>query len=185
VKANRIGLVGTFPEEALLRYLLFRVHDLFDYNQGSEGERLKIGEAADQRGTRARGREVGVPLPGAEERGFHAYDSPNGTLFKYSTGSCTRTRSIRRGSWRAILRQQKGLLGECIALIHTSRKTPRGWNHQRGGGAPCRERAARRAAWFRSDVLELPNEIGGDSVPRNDAFSLFIVAALLLAASGA
>ena len=45
VKARRVGLVATFGERELLRYLVFRLHDLLDYNQGLEAERRRIADA--------------------------------------------------------------------------------------------------------------------------------------------
>ncbi|MBX3249758.1 MAG: hypothetical protein KF901_21455 [Myxococcales bacterium] len=123
VPGTRIGLVADFGEDELLRYLIFRAHDLFDYNQGLEGERRALAEAlrAAAKGTPIEPWELLFP-PSPEDR-YHADAAPHATLFKFFEGTLyegaiTQPRFLG-GDWIA---KQKGLVGECVAIAaHLSR----------------------------------------------------------------
>lgn len=125
VKQRRIGLVATFGESELLRYLVFRLHDLFDYNQGLEAERRRIGDLliATARGTGGEQWQFLFNPPKGEC--YHAYDAPNGTLFKFFDGSLfehavSQPRFIGGDS----IAKQQGLVGECVAIIHHLTRDP-------------------------------------------------------------
>lgn len=134
VKRNRIGLNGTIQEKDLLRYLLFRVHDLFDYNQGMEGERRRIAEAltAAARGLEGESWELLFPAP--ESECYHSVNSPQGTLFKFFDGTLyEHAIDTPRFIGGDSIAKQKGLLGECIALIqHLGKDPARGVNLREG-----------------------------------------------------
>lgn len=125
VKQHRIGLIGTFPEEALLRYMLFRAHDLIDYHRGVEGERRRIGEALISAARNLEGQKWELLYPAPKSECFHGTDSPNGTLFKYFDGklyenAIDQPRFLGGDS----IAKHEGLLGECIALIQHFAKDP-------------------------------------------------------------
>ena len=130
VKQNRIGLTGTFPEQELFRYLLFRVHDLFDYNQGLAAERQRIAEAITSAARGLDGESWTLVFPAPKSECYHASESPNGTLFKYFEGvlyehAIDQPRFIGGDS----IAKQKGLLGECLAIVqHLKRDPARGVN---------------------------------------------------------
>lgn len=170
VKSKRIGLSGTFPEAALLKYLLFRMHDLFDYNQGLEGERRRLGEAFIT-AARGGGEAWQLVYPTAKGDTFHSTDSPNATLFKYFDGTLyehaiDQPRFIGGDS----IAKAQGLEGECLALIQHFAKDP-----QRGGiisqavvrmvEKELREGKAPDGARFWNLPNETHKEITGPSLP--------------------
>jgi hypothetical protein len=124
VKGLRIGLVATFPEAELLRFLLFRVHDLFDYNRGLEGERRALADAL-RAATRGEGERWQLAFPPAPGECYHAYDSPNGTLLKFFDGSLfEHAVSQPRFLGGDAIAKAKGLVGECVAIIAHLRRDP-------------------------------------------------------------
>jgi hypothetical protein len=125
VKANRIGLTGTISERDLLRYALFRVHDLFDYNQGLEGERRRIGEAIISAARNLEGEKWDFLFQPPKSELFHASESKDATLFKYFEGKLYENAIDKpRFLGGDAMAKQKGLLGECIALIQYFAKDP-------------------------------------------------------------
>ena len=129
VKSKRIGLTG-IPEAALLRYLLFRLHDLFDYNQGLEAERRRIAEVVTSAARGLEGETWTLLFPAPKSECYHAYDSPNGTLFKFFEGKLYENAiDMPRFIGGDSIAKQAGLLGECIALVqHFKRDPARGVN---------------------------------------------------------
>lgn len=124
VKQKRIGVSGTFPEAALLRYMLFRIHDLFDYNQGLEGERRRIGEALIT-AARGGGEAWQLVYPTAKGDTYHANESPNATLFKFFDGTLYENAIDQpRFLGGDSIAKAKGLEGECVALIQHFAKDP-------------------------------------------------------------
>ncbi len=124
VKGNRIGIIGTFPEAALLRYMLFRIHDLIDYNRGLEGERRRIGEVLIST-ARGSGDQWQLVYPAAKGDTYHGTESPNATLFKYFNGTIyehaiDQPRFLGGDS----IAKHKGMEGECVALIQHFAKDP-------------------------------------------------------------
>ena len=116
VKTLRIGLIATFGERELLRYLVFRLHDLFDYNQGLEAERRRVAQAV-LAATQGRGEAWQFLFPPPKGECFHGTESPTGTLFKFFAGSLfehavDQPRFLGGDS----IAKQEGLVGECIAL---------------------------------------------------------------------
>ncbi|UJR80242.1 hypothetical protein [Sandaracinus amylolyticus] len=117
VPGRRIGLSGTFGERDLLRYLLLRAHDLFEYNQGLENERRALADAlrAASRGNPGEPWTLLFPVP--ESECFHAHERPDAKLFKYFDGTLfehaiTQPRFLGGDS----IAKQKGLVGECVAI---------------------------------------------------------------------
>jgi hypothetical protein len=126
-KANRIGLIATFGEEHLVRYLLFRLHDLFDYNQGLEPERRRLADlfTAAARGLPSEDWTFLFNPPKTET--YHAYDSPQATLFKFFDGKLYENAIDQpRFIGGDAIAKQKGLVGEIIALTHHLGATERG-----------------------------------------------------------
>jgi hypothetical protein len=117
VKTLRIGLVATFGEAELLRYLLFRAHDLFDYNQGLEGERRQLAEALRAAASGRPGEPWKLLFPAPKADCYHGHDSPNGTLFKFFEGTLfEHAVSQPRFLGGDAIAKQQGLVGECIAI---------------------------------------------------------------------
>jgi hypothetical protein len=117
VPGKRIGLVASFGEAELLRYLVFRLHDLFDYNQGLDGEIRRIAEAVRAAAHGLATESWALVFPPAKGECFHASESPNGKLFKFFDGTLfegevTCPRFIGGDS----IAKQAGLVGECIAV---------------------------------------------------------------------
>ncbi|MEM9069159.1 MAG: hypothetical protein AAGE52_11665 [Myxococcota bacterium] len=115
VKEKRIGLVASFGEEHLLRYLIFRLHDLFSYKAGLRGQQEQLAQA--MRAAIAGQANWTLLFPPPKEDCFHAHDAPNGTLFKFFDGTLyegavTQPRFLGGDA----IAKQEGLVGECIAL---------------------------------------------------------------------
>jgi hypothetical protein len=124
VKGNRIGLGGTFPEAALLKYMLFRIHDLIDYNRGLAAEQRRLGEVLIG-AARGSGEPWQLVYPVAKGDTYHANESPNATLFKYFDGTLyehaiDQPRFLGGDS----IAKAKGMEGECVALIQHFAKDP-------------------------------------------------------------
>lgn len=125
VVSLRIGLVASFGDTELLRYLVFRLHDLFDYHQGMEGEIRRIADAVR---AAAHGRATeswGFVFPPAKGECYHAYESPDVKLFKFFEGTLfeggiSRPRFIGGDA----IAKQKGLVGECIAIASHLAQNP-------------------------------------------------------------
>ncbi len=117
VKAHRIGLIATFGEQELLRYLLFRAHDLFDYNQGLESERQALAASLRAAASGRPDKDWKLLFPPPKGECFHAYDSPNGKLFKFFDGTLyegaiDQPRFLGGDS----IAKQQGLVGEVVAI---------------------------------------------------------------------
>jgi hypothetical protein len=117
VPGARVGLVASFGDTELLRFLVFRLHDLFDYHQGMEGEIRRIADAVR---AAAHGRATeswSFVFPPAKGDCYHAYEAPDGKLFKFFDGTLfeggiSRPRFIGGDA----IAKQKGLVGECVAI---------------------------------------------------------------------
>ena len=94
VPGRRIGLRASFGEDQLLRFLIFRLHDLFSYNAGLRAEQSALAEAVR---AAARGEASWTLLfPPAAEDCFHA------TQPRFLGGDA--------------IAKHKGLVGECVAI---------------------------------------------------------------------
>jgi hypothetical protein len=116
VEALRVGLKASFGEEHLLRFLIFRLHDLFSYYQGSQAEQEVIASAVR---AAASGDCVdwSLEFPPAEGACYNCNNSPDGTLFKFFDGTLFEgTISKPRFMGGDTMAKHKGLLGECIAV---------------------------------------------------------------------
>lgn len=116
VSGRRIGLQATFGDEHLLRFLIFRLHDLFSYLAGLQAEQRALAEAV-RAAARGQGAAWSLCFPPAEGECFHAHDSPEGTLYKFFDGTLfegavTQPRFLGGDA----IAKQKGLVGECVAL---------------------------------------------------------------------
>jgi hypothetical protein len=125
VKALRIGLVATFGEGELLRYLVFRAHDLFDYNQGLEAERQRLASSLRAAATGTPDTPWKLLFPPPKSECFHAHESPEGTLFKFFDGTLyegavDQPRFIGGDS----IAKAEGLVGECVAIAAHLRANP-------------------------------------------------------------
>ena len=120
VAGARIGLAASFGADQLLRYLVFRAHDLFDYNQGMDAERRRLGEAL-RAAAHGEGTESWQLLFRSDAQGFDSNESPQLTRFFEGTlfdGGITRPRFL--GGDAAA--KQRGLMGEVVAIAaHLSR----------------------------------------------------------------
>lgn len=117
VKALRIGLIATFSEDELLRYLLFRAHDLFDYNQGRERDRESLAASLRTASSGKPHQPWRLLFPAPKGECYHASDSPNGTLFKFfdgtlDEGAVSQPRFVGGDS----IAKAEGLVGECVAI---------------------------------------------------------------------
>jgi hypothetical protein len=125
VAGQRIGLRASFGEEHLLRYLIFRLHDLFSYNAGLRDEQQRLADALTA-AARGQGVHWSFQFPPDEAECFHAYNSPQGTLYKFFEGTLfegaiTQPRFIGGDA----VEKQKGLVGECIAIAgHLAQRSP-------------------------------------------------------------
>jgi hypothetical protein len=125
VKQRRIGLGGTFPEGALLKYLLFRMHDYFDYLQGMEGERRRVADTLISAARGMEGEQWSLVYPVQKGDTYHANESPNATLFKFFSGTIYENAiDAPRFLGGDSIAKQKGLLGELVALIQHFAKDP-------------------------------------------------------------
>lgn len=125
VPGTRVGLVASFGEAELLRYLVFRLHDLFDYNQGLD---VEIRRVADEVRAAAHGRANApwsLVFPPAKGECYHAHESPDGQLFKFFDGTLFEGRITRpRFLGGDAIAKQKGLVGECIAIASHLARNP-------------------------------------------------------------
>ena len=125
VEAQRIGLKASFGEEQLLRFLIFRLHDLFFYNTGMRGEQEALA-AAVSAAAKGEGAPWSLAFPPAEGECFHSESAPDGKLFKYFDGTLfegavTQPRFLGGDS----IAKAKGLVGECIAIAgYLAKKEP-------------------------------------------------------------
>lgn len=116
VESHRIGLKATFGEEHLLRYLIFRLHDLFGYNVGMRGAQESLA-AAVQAAAQGESVDWALEFPPAKSDCYHSEDAPDGKLYKFFDGTLfegaiTQPRFLGGDS----AAKQKGLVGECIAI---------------------------------------------------------------------
>lgn len=116
VPGQRIGLKASFGDEHLLRFLIFRLHDLFSYLASLRGEQQRLAELV-RAAARGQGADWSLRFPPAEGECFHSQNSPDGTLYKFFNGSLfegavTQPRFLGGDA----IAKQKGLVGECVAI---------------------------------------------------------------------
>jgi hypothetical protein len=117
VKERRIGLKASFSDAELLPFLLFRLHDLFDYHRGLEADRRRLAQLVTSAARGAPDEAWALVFQPADSECYHFHNSPNATLFRFFQGSLfEHAVSQPRFLGGDAIAKQQGLVGECVAL---------------------------------------------------------------------